>query len=158
MNSNRNERRLTQKIILPIILVSIMTSVSVMAKPFWAERGSHMEEKFEHIIEHLDLNDEQERKAVLIMADLKQHKEEKQSNKEKRHLISLNPEDSDYFEKVNEHANFAAERVKSKIIQMAKAKQALYGILDEDQKVKMTKMMERRIGKFDKRMKEKMEE
>jgi len=72
--------------------------------------------------------------------------------------MSLNPDDADYLDKVNEHADQAADHVKSKIIQMAKAKQALYGILDESQKTKMSKMMEKRLGKFDKRMKEKTEE
>lgn len=158
MNSKRQDRKVAKKIILPIMLVSIMTSAAVMAKPFWAERGSHMEHKFEHMIEKLDLNDDQERQAELILEDLKQQKGEKGSHKEMRSLIMLNPEDSDYLSKVDEHANQAAEKVKSKIVQMAKAKQALYGILDEAQKTKMSKMMERRLKKFDKKMKERIEE
>lgn len=157
MNMIQNERKFGQKLMLPILLIGFMTSATVIAKPFWAERGHHMEERFESQIEHLDLTDDQEKKADLILADLKQYKRDKQAHKGMHQLMSLNPDDTDYLAKVDKHADQAAANVKAKIIQMAKAKQSLYAILDESQKAKMSKMAERRLKKFEKRMLEKDE-
>lgn len=158
MNTKQNAKKFGQKLILPLLLVGAMTSATVMAKPFCGDRGHHMEERFERMIEHLDLSKDQEVKAESILADLKEYKRDKQAQKGTHQLMSLNPDDADYLDKVNQHADQTAANVKAKIIQMAQAKQSLYGILDDNQKAKISKMAERRLKKFEKRMQERDED
>ena len=145
------QRTKAVNVILPVIL-SVMMSGTVMAKPHDGDRCGHKHGKLERMIEHLDLNDEQQEKADAILSGLKQDKGKKHTHKKAHFLMSLNPEESGYLNKVRMHADDVAEKVKAKIIQMAKAKQALYGILDDEQKQKLAKKNERRLKKLEKRM------
>lgn len=150
MTMKSNTLKFSYKIILPVLLAGMVGSVGVMAKPS-GEHGQHMEKKFERLIERLDLTDEQEEKAGLILEQLKETKIDKQASKHSRHGMHLNPGDADYLEKVAERANLKAAHIKSNMIQMATAKQSLYAILDNDQKEKMSKMAERGKKKTQKR-------
>jgi Spy/CpxP family protein refolding chaperone len=152
MNNFICKIQMSKKIIYPFLLVGMMSSTAVLAGSAWGERGHHPEEKLEHLIDYLDLNEQQESQAELILSDLKAGKKDKKSQKGMHQLMSLNPGDSDYLEKVNAHAELVGAHVKGKIIQMAKAKQALYQILDDEQKEKMSKMTERRMKKIEKRL------
>lgn len=138
------------KIMLSIILGAMLTS-AVMAKPACGGKEGHMVERFEHILEHVDLTDEQQAKVDLILKDLKQNIVNGKSHKKSHLLMMLNPEDPDYLNKVNNHADQLASHKKAKIMQIATAKQALYEILDEDQKMKILKKLERRMNKIEKR-------
>ena len=136
---------------LPFLLGGMVASVGVMAKPSGCDRGPHMEQRFERLIDRLDLNEEQEKKAEQILAQLKEGKPDKQAGKHSHKIMNLSPDDADYLEKVTEHANLKAAHISSNIIQMAIAKQSLYAILDEDQKEQMSDMAERRMKKMEKR-------
>ena len=138
------------KIMLPIILGTMLTSV-VVAKPAWGGREVNIVDKFEHILEYVDLTDDQQEKADLILNELKQNTVNSKSHKGTRLLMMLNPEDPDYLIKVNNHADELSVNMKAKIMQMATAKQALYEILDEEQKIKLSKKLERRMNKLEKR-------
>jgi Spy/CpxP family protein refolding chaperone len=155
MNMKNKKLKFSKKIILPILLAGMVSSVGVMAKPHGCDRGHHLEQKFERLIDHLDLSKEQEKKAELIFEQLRESKSDKQTGQNRHHMMNLNPGDADYLEKVTEHANLKAEHVRSSIIQMAAAKQSLYEILDDSQKEKMSKMAERRMKKMEKRMQKK---
>ena len=54
-----NKSKLSHKIILPVLLAGMVSSTVVMAKPFGAERGHHMEQRLEHMIDYLELREEQ---------------------------------------------------------------------------------------------------
>ena len=145
------QRQKALKIILPVML-SIMVSGTVMAKPH--DRDGDMHGKLERLIENLDLSDDQQDKADSILGQLKQYKGQKRAHKKAHYMMTLNPEEAGYLDKVNAHAEEVAANVKVKIIEMAKAKQALYQILDDEQKQKLAKKHERRLKKLEKRMKD----
>jgi Spy/CpxP family protein refolding chaperone len=148
-----NKIMFSKKLLLPVLLVGMVSSASVIAKPFGGERcSSHMEQRLDHMIDYLDLSEEQEQKAEKIFDALKESKFDKQSRKNRQYMMSLNPGDADYLKKVAEYANQKAEHIKLNIMEMAKAKQSLYEILDDSQKEKMAKMAERRMKKTNKRM------
>ena len=152
MNNYIDKIQMSKKIIFPFLLVGMMSSTTVLAGSAWGERSHHPEERLEHLIDYLDLNEQQERMADLILSDLKAGQKDKKSQKGMHQVMSLDPGDSEYLEKVTEHAERVGADVKGKIIQMAKAKQALYQILDDEQKAKMSKMTERRMKKVEKRL------
>tara|TARA_R110002167_G_scaffold218808_6_gene423437 strand:+ start:344 stop:814 length:471 start_codon:yes stop_codon:yes gene_type:complete len=146
-----NTLKFSKKIILPILLVGMVSSVGVMAKPSGGDRGPHLEQKFERLIDRLDLNTEQEEKAEQILERLKEGKPDKQVGKRSHQMMNLNPGDADYLEKATEQANLKAAHIRTNMIEMAIAKQSLYAILDDEQKEKMAKMAERRMKKMEKR-------
>lgn len=155
MNMNSYKTKFSKKIILPILLVGMVSSVGVMAKPNGCNRGPHLEQRLGDLISHLELSKEQEKKAELILEKLKEGKSDKQAAKNKHHMMNLNPGEADYLEKVIEQANLKADHVRSNIIQMATAKQSLYEILDDGQKEKMSEMAKHRLKKMEKRMSKK---
>lgn len=142
----------------PLIILSLVLSIiaasSVMAKPFWGDRGAHMMKRFEHMLEHLDLNEEQSKKAKLILENLKDDLPSKGEANIVQVLMKANPEEAGYEELVEENANLLAERVKLKVVRLAKTKQALYEILDSEQKQELSKLIEKRMHKMRKRMHE----
>ena len=145
------QRQKALNIILPVMF-SIIVSGTVMAKSH--DRDGYMHGKLDRLIEYLDLSDEQQEKADSILDELKRHKGQKHAHKKAHYMMTLNPEETGYLDKVNAHADEVAANMKVRIIEMAKAKQALYQILDDEQKQKLAKKNERRLKKIEKRMKD----
>lgn len=140
------------KIFLPIVLVMTLSAGAVDAKPFGSERGAHIIDRFEHLLDDLDLNEEQEHQAGEILKTLKENGLKREHLQSMRLLMTLSPDDADYDFKVSQQADIAAEQVKNKIIQMAHAKQAIYQILDSEQQRKMSEIIDKRLRKMEKRL------
>src|SRR5690606_12240918 len=105
MNMKNNQKTFSQKIILPALFMGMLSSSVIMAKPSCGGHDSHKEHRFENLIERLDLNEGQEKQAELILEELKVSKADNKSPKNMRHIMSLNPGDAGYLDKVTEHAN-----------------------------------------------------
>ena len=108
--------------------------------------GRHHGDKMEMLQKKLTLTDEQ----VAAIKEIKQldHAGSKQTARHERKAIfqamkALNPNDSDYAEKIQQLAGDSGEKVRLRIIQHGNMQTEIYKILTPQQQQEMTELMQK---------------
>lgn len=139
-----------KSMIVVSLLIVMLGSGLAVAKPFWAQKG-HVSAKLERMLEHLDLDDEQQGQVESILQTHRDASSHEDSKAFMKTLMKANPDSANFDELVNTQATQMAAQVKQKIIQHAKLKQAIYQVLNSEQKEELSELIDRKIRKFEKR-------
>jgi len=158
-----NNRRNRVALIIPaVIAAGLFTVGTASAEAGWFgkghhERGGNHYEKMEHLVDKLDMTDEQEEQLKQILDSAKERgKQAGLGNKVKRQemrkmMFNLSPEDPEYITKVEAQADDMASHMKVRMVEFAKVRQEVYAILTDEQKQEMKEMKEKRMKKMTKR-------
>lgn len=158
--SNRKNRL---ALIIPVVAAaSLFTMGAANADAGWFgnknhERGGDQYEKMERLADKLDMTDAQalQLKQILLTAQVEREKSgggSKANRYEGRKaMMMLSPEDPEYMAKVEAQADTMASRMKVRMVEFAKVRQAVYAILTDEQKQEMKEMKEKRMKKMEKR-------
>ena len=160
-----NRRSRIALIIPATIAAGLFTMGAANAEAGWFgkgqhERGGDQYERMEHLADKLDMTDAQEQQLKVILDTAKERGEQAGlGNKTKRHemrkmMINLSPEDPEYMTKVEAQADNMASNMKIRMVEFAKVRQEVYGILTDEQKLEMKEMKEKRMKKMEKRWKD----
>ena len=147
MNTGTLDKRVSRWVITPAILVLLALAWNVSAGPF---HGKHMPNPLEKMIDHIDLTDEQEEKVEAILEKQRAEMDFKKGFAMMKTMIELNPEDPNYFEAANQHAEEAAAKIKQKIIATAEARKEIYELLSFEQKAELNEAISRKVARIEK--------
>ncbi|PJF39655.1 MAG: hypothetical protein CUN55_13850 [Phototrophicales bacterium] len=123
----------------------------------WVAAGPHMPgmpfiHPLEKMIDHLDLDDAQEKQAQEIIERVK-HKTNRQKHFELvKSFILLDPDSSDYDLLSEDRANKAADELKRSILAVSKARKEIYDLLNDEQKEKLKKVVDKKLKRMEKHM------
>lgn len=138
---------------IPATLLATTLAVSSAHAGFF-DRGMHhggdMLMPIERMIEHIDLTDMQEQQAEKILDNARK---EAGNLKQLRHqfakkIMMNNPDNANYTELAEEHADTIASEVKNKILLMSKVRQDIYQILTPEQKQDLERHIEKRMQRM----------
>lgn len=127
-------------LILSMVITGLIISSVASARPF----AISPEERFEHLLQKLELSKDQQKQAESILTKLKQEVLEDENEPPFHALRALNPGEADYLEQTSQVIDQFAEQKRRDMMAIAIAKQSLYKLLDDQQKEKFMKMSERR--------------
>jgi len=137
-------------------LIGISLAVFLAGSTAQALAGSQCndnerEHSMARVIEHLDLSEVQKQKVETILESLETEHGAKKGMPKMRALMQLNPEDADYLQQVEAHADAASEQMKAHILNMAKTRQQIHAILTEEQKQELKERMQKKMKRMEKR-------
>ena len=125
-----------KKLIASVVMTGLIISSVALARPFAHEP----EERFEHLVQKLELTEAQQKQADPIITKLKQDISEDENEPPFHALRALNPGDADYLEKISSMIDQFSEQKRKNMMAIATAKQALYKLLNDEQKEEFMKM------------------
>lgn len=153
-----NRRNRVALLIPTIIATGLFTVGAANADAGWFgkdrhDRAEHHYERMEHLADMLDMTAEQEAQLKQILENAKQSGgDDRATQREMRKgMMSVSPDDPEFMSKVEQQADAMATRMKARMVEFAKVRQQVYGILTDEQKQKMQKMMEKRMKKMEER-------
>ena len=138
-----------QKLLGLSLAIAIAGSAAVAnAGPhFFKEHG--MKHPIEKMLKRLDLSEEQEVQVEEILTSVKGKGLHKERMQKMRSMLALDPESVDYMAEVEAKATEASERMKSHIIKMANARKEIHAILNEEQKLELKRMVEKKMQRME---------
>gem|GEM_PF-5361033 len=109
--------------------------------------GGRMTRHLEVLGDELDLTATQMEKIQKIMKTAKGARQQHHAQGLAMHqaIMKLNPMGANYLQKVDAQANKMADRMKQKIKAMALVRKQVYGVLNKEQREKLTRMTGRRM-------------
>ena len=112
-----------------------------------------MEHKLEYLTEELNLTTEQQAQLAETMGD---RKKSMQDSKQVRHeirkeLMKLDPAAADYQTKLDSLVLKAQEQAKEMVLNKAEQKQALFSVLNEQQRQELNQLQDKWQSKMEKR-------
>lgn len=118
-------------------------------------KGGHdfMEKRLQHLTQELDLTEEQQDKLSDSMASSKKAMQETRQtrNEIRKELMKLDPNSPDYQTKLDSLILKAQEQAKQMVVQKAEQKQAIFSVLNEQQKQEFRELQEKWQSKMEKR-------
>lgn len=141
---------LSRRYWLPVTaLLVALTCTLVQAGPFHHRHG--MQHAIEHLLDHLDLNASQEQaiEEALEVYSLDNH--EGKGRKLMHDLVQLDPEQAGYLDTVSQMTDEASAKLKEQVLAMAKTRQAIYAVLDAEQKETLNQLIAKKARHMGKR-------
>lgn len=118
-------------------------------------KGGHdfMEKRLQHLTQELDLTKEQQIQLSDSMESSKKAMQETRQtrNEIRKELMKLDPSSPDYQTKLDSLVLKAQEQAKQMVVQKAEQKQAIFSVLNEEQKQEFTELQEKWQSKMEKR-------
>ncbi|MGB0205530.1 MAG: Spy/CpxP family protein refolding chaperone [Neptuniibacter sp.] len=118
-------------------------------------KGGHdfMEKRLQHLTQELDLTKEQQSQLSDSMESSKKAMQETRQtrNEIRKELMKLDPNSPDYQTKLDSLVLKAQEQAKQMVVQKAEQKQAIFSVLNEEQKQEFTELQEKWQSKMEKR-------
>lgn len=118
-------------------------------------KGGHdfMEKRLQHLTQELDLTKEQQSQLSDSMESSKKAMQETRQtrNEIRKELMKLDPSSPDYQTKLDSLVLKAQEQAKQMVVQKAEQKQAIFSVLNEEQKQEFTELQEKWQSKMEKR-------
>jgi len=150
MSTEQSNKRGFRWVFLPLSLVLLAIAGYVNAGPHFGGHG--MMNPLERMIEHIDLNDQQEEQVEDILKSLKGDDAFHKGFSHVKKMFELNPEDAEYMESVAKQAELVTGKIKQKMLKTAEARQDIYKILDEEQKQELADVINKKMARMVKRM------
>lgn len=135
-----------------LIMLSVM-GLTVAPLIAYADRGCdderksshHMMERMDKMSERLNLSESQKTEVEAIMKKYKpEHDRQDERKAMRQHMMTLDPSSADYDVKLKEQADAAADKMRTRIVEMGSMRKELNAVLTEEQRSKMSDMMKRR--------------
>ena len=144
-------------------LIGISLAVFLAGSTAQAMAGTHCkdndrEHSMARMIKHLDLSEVQKQKVDSILESHETERGVKKGMPKMRVLMQLNPDDADYLEQVEAHADAASEQMKAHILTMAKTRQQIHAVLTEEQKQELKELMQKKMKRMGKRYEDERED
>lgn len=118
-------------------------------------KGGHdfMEKRLQHLTQELDLTKEQQIQLSDSMESSKKAMQETRQtrNEIRKELMKLDPSSPDYQTKLDSLVLKAQEQAKQMVVQKAEQKQAIFSVLNEEQKQEFSELQEKWQSKMEKR-------
>ena len=118
-------------------------------------KGGHdfMEKRLQHLTQELNLTKEQQSQLSDSMESSKKAMQETRQtrNEIRKELMKLDPGSPDYQTKLDSLVLKAQEQAKQMVVQKAEQKQAIFSVLNEEQKQEFTELQEKWQSKMEKR-------
>lgn len=137
--------------LIGISLAMFLAGSSAMAVASPHGKDNDREHSMARVIKQLDLSDAQKQKVESILESVEAERGAKKNMPRMRALMQLNPEDANYLEQVDAHADAASKQMKAHILDMAKTRQQIYAILTEEQKQELKVLMQKKMKRMEKR-------
>ena len=125
------------------------SSALVLAGPHCKENDR--EHGLEKMIRHLDLSNAQNERIEIILESVDRNRSAKKGMPKMRALMALNPEDTDYLQQVEAHADAASKDMKARILEMARVRQEIHAVLTDEQKQALKDLMHKKMKRMEKR-------
>jgi len=151
---NMNHRKLNLRRIIPAVLITIALATSSAYAGGLFGGGHHREggmmKVIERMIDHVDLSDDQEEEAKVILDNAREYTKNMSEIRHRffKQIIENNPDDTTYLSIAEEQAEAIAAEVKNKILHMAKIRQEVYKILTTEQKEKLADHIEKKMARM----------
>jgi len=149
-----NHRKLNLRRIIPAVLITIALATSSAYAGGLFGGGHHREggmmKVIERMIDHVDLSDDQEEEAKVILDNAREYTKNMSEIRHRffKQIIENNPDDTTYLSIAEEQAEAIAAEVKNKILHMAKIRQEVYKILTTEQKEKLADHIEKKMARM----------
>ena len=146
-------RSVTPKLIIAALLTTTLLAATAQAGGFfekWHHRGGDMLMPIERMIDHLDLSDFQEEQVEEILKNARLNTQSIEGIREQffTQMIGNNPDNSDYINVSEQHAEAVAAAVKDKVLFMANLRQEIYSILNSEQKEVLETHLEKKLKRM----------
>jgi Spy/CpxP family protein refolding chaperone len=131
--------------LIGLTLAAVLASTSAMTLA-----GPHCKDKdrqhpMERVLKKLDLSETQQAEVDAILAKAREDRSAKKDRSKMHVMMQLDPEASDYLAQVEAHANAASERMKANMLKMAKTRQQIHAVLNEEQKAELKERMQKKM-------------
>lgn len=134
---------------ISVALILAGSSITVIAGPHC--KYHEREHGLERMIKHLDLNEAQAAKVEAILESVENERSNKKGMPKMRALMTLNPDDANYFQQVEAQADATSKDMKAHILKMAKVRQEIHALLTDEQKQKMRALMEKKMKRMERK-------
>lgn len=145
-----SRKRIAIGSVIAIIVASLSWSIA-FAGPFSERHG--MGNPMEHILDHVDLSEAQETQVQSIFEKYRPERPKEHRMNMMKRMIELSPEDAQYLQKSEALAEDAADKMKQHMLNMAKARQEIYELLDTEQRQELEALMAKKQRRMEKKMK-----
>ncbi len=139
---------MNRKNLMLMAILGTLFSAFALAGPHFGKHGMH--HPLEKMIDSIDLNSQQEGQVEQILDELKQENMHKRKRTLFKELVKLDPESSQYQEQVEMKAAEAGKQLERHIVALAKARQDIYELLDEEQKSQLSRTIQKRLKRMEK--------
>jgi Spy/CpxP family protein refolding chaperone len=144
----------TNLIGLTLAAVLASSSAVTLAGQHCKDKDKDGQHPMERVLKKLDLSETQQAQVDAILAKAREDRSAKKDRSKRHVMMHLDPEASDYLEQAEAHANAASERMKAHMLKMAKTRQQIHAVLNEEQKAELKERMQKKMQ----RMQEKYED
>lgn len=154
-HSKSNQRSKQRTLSLALVFMAVFSAAMTQAGPFSGpgERGSEGVGRFyERFADAASLNDEQRAQVADILEKYHPNKTKSERSEAKQRMMSLSPGDANYLTESAAIAQEVASKLEQRMLNMAKARQEIYAILDPEQQ----EMIEAMFAKKQERMRKHM--